>query len=1288
MRFRLRTRKGFTLAEVLIVLAIMALLVTLAVPAVLSYSRSLKLTSLDDAAHTVFMTAQSKLMSMKNAGEDLSKLSSVQVDEHAEEGVAAGKYYAVGADGKEGLNALVPFGSVSPDVAEANYVVEIDPQTGGVYAVWYWEKGKSFNYLAEAYSKDGALPDRNARLKNNVMVGYYGGSQIDRPEIKQTPLPKVTVVNAEELLLEISVPRQGIEFTKPFVATVTLTDEHGRHEIVSNALLQYDADKGADTGTLVLDTLKSYDNETSPVLSFDKKVGRSFQKWLGADGKPAVSPGENFDIEVKVAVQSNDYLPQYVYKSKVNGLFASADGERAEIAYGRHLRNLDPAVSGLTALITKAVQTRKIDFETSTADPVYSWKDTYGTSIAPLPMTNLSSFDGGKFGIAHATISGSGDVGLFESFSGELKDIWLSDTVVLDASENVGALAGSASNVTVSGCRVWLTAQSGGAVGTEPRLQGENVGGLFGTTAGSVSISGSFASTVESGNVVGGLVGYGSASVVNSYAAGYLSGTTVGGLFGRLGTAASTLQNSYAAGIIGAARTAGGLVAEGSPTSDGCYSAVRYSADVVTSSGSTVTVHGTFEEDSSTEYVSQMGMTYSQTEGVPVTAFEMYVTGGYKDGAPDTTQSITSSYQLLPETQNEYGLSKGYPYQMAKADGVTLPHYGDWLEESEAYLVYYEQYADKTYGLYAEHDRFSVNTLKAATGESDLDKRDYVIDDGYALFILSAPDTTGPLSLDVTVGGEAQTLEARHFEHTSFRGLDANCLMYLLKEPTLSIPADWSGYTSGGGLLTQPIDRYYTTLTYQIRYQSETGDGQSYGQSYANPYSEKTYYFNPHFACEVFEKMPQGYGTQNVVYSAKRGAEGEGVLSTETYEGKIVIRSARQLSNVHCYTNNNDKSGLAGIGGVKSAHFCQLLDIDFALYSDSKLLSGGGEGGDRLVAALLYKGSYDGNRNVIRNIFLSRTPVSDVNGNGLFAKVGESDLQGIYIVNPTGFAGGEKDFHYMGGLVGHISGGSVVDCGIYTENKEMADSYITKAPYYRHYAVNSNASNVVVGGLIGYAANCRIEDSFAAVKIFGITSGGLIGHIASGCTVKDCYSAGYTKYSDYYFKETGEKSCDALKGYPAYSEESGTDSINVSGARNTGTAQGYGGGFAGIIEANVRFEGICYTTCSIRGDIAGNTGLFAGSTPTNFADSVKNSGATLFSTGVAISGTAGATTIPYNGHNYTFYSEGKVRSEPYLTSSTAFGSLPHKVETVFPYNNILTAFPYPSNLSAHYGDWA
>ena len=87
---KLRNRKkGFTLAEVLIVIAIIAILGALAVVGVNAYKKNMKVTELDNAARALYISAQNHMTAAKASG----KLQTINMDAEVNPGDAA--HYSV-----------------------------------------------------------------------------------------------------------------------------------------------------------------------------------------------------------------------------------------------------------------------------------------------------------------------------------------------------------------------------------------------------------------------------------------------------------------------------------------------------------------------------------------------------------------------------------------------------------------------------------------------------------------------------------------------------------------------------------------------------------------------------------------------------------------------------------------------------------------------------------------------------------------------------------------------------------------------------------------------------------------------------------------------------------------------------------------------------------------------------------------------------------------------------------------------------------------------------------------
>ena len=195
-----KRRAGFTLAEILVTVAILTILLALAVPNVLAYYRRLKLAELDDSARAIFMAAQNRMTAMINAGE-MEKLT-------PDGTTGIGSSLTVSFLEKGSTGELLPAGSIESDLADGDYIIEYFPESGAVYAVFFTDDKVGMTDYRGSYV---TLQSRGRadRLEKKPLVGYFGDSeerQIDRVEVGQMPVPQVTLTNAEELMLDIVLP--------------------------------------------------------------------------------------------------------------------------------------------------------------------------------------------------------------------------------------------------------------------------------------------------------------------------------------------------------------------------------------------------------------------------------------------------------------------------------------------------------------------------------------------------------------------------------------------------------------------------------------------------------------------------------------------------------------------------------------------------------------------------------------------------------------------------------------------------------------------------------------------------------------------------------------------------------------------------------------------------------------------------------------------------------------------------------------------------------------------------
>lgn len=288
-------KKGFTLVELMVVLAITAILAALVGGGLIAYTRLARFEKNEANARTLFQTAQISLTRMETAGElDAFRRQAMEEGDRGDhfqndvtvtdadgktlvsrtktelnQNVAALYYDRTGAAAGN-HNALVErlLGDYIYDASllNASICVEIDVQSGQVYSVFYDTKSVKLRF-----NQDGAtnIYDRSYdHRRNDTLVGYYSAEdRVNVVQLVQTKLkvknPRLT--NGETLTLSWSGNSSLGDLDTSYTATAYAAGDTGdNRKPLFTITIKRDTAGAADDNKQVITkmpvTIYTYDN--------------------------------------------------------------------------------------------------------------------------------------------------------------------------------------------------------------------------------------------------------------------------------------------------------------------------------------------------------------------------------------------------------------------------------------------------------------------------------------------------------------------------------------------------------------------------------------------------------------------------------------------------------------------------------------------------------------------------------------------------------------------------------------------------------------------------------------------------------------------------------------------------------------------------------------------------------------------------------------------------------------------------------------------------------------------
>lgn len=299
-------KKGFTLVELMVVLAITAILAALVGGGLIAYTRLARFEKNEANARTLFQTAQISLTRMETAGElDAFRRQVMEegdTGDHFQNDVtvtdAGGKplvsrtktelnqnvaalYYDRTGAAAGNHNALVErlLGDYIYDASllNASICVEIDVQSGQVYSVFYDTKSDKLRF-----DKDGAtnIYDRSYdHRRNDSLVGYYSAEdRVNVVQLVQTKLkvknPRLT--NGETLTLSWSGNSSLGDLDTSYTATAYDAKDTGKTKPLFTITIKRDTAGAADDNKQVITEMPvviyQYNDEGQQTGTEEKKL--------------------------------------------------------------------------------------------------------------------------------------------------------------------------------------------------------------------------------------------------------------------------------------------------------------------------------------------------------------------------------------------------------------------------------------------------------------------------------------------------------------------------------------------------------------------------------------------------------------------------------------------------------------------------------------------------------------------------------------------------------------------------------------------------------------------------------------------------------------------------------------------------------------------------------------------------------------------------------------------------------------------------------------------------------
>jgi len=616
--------KGFTMAELLIVVAIMTILGGVAFIAVIQYQKSLTQLERNSIAKEIFVAAQNHLTmaeSQDNLGLDNTNYG--DADPLGEENV----YCITVNDGESIVPAasqkmfdlILPFGAVDQTVrGGGSYIIryQVNDVSSRIQDVYYMPSSGRYREtlgLDAVGTSEGRNADGKKEYGDGGILGYYGGEEaLNIPKGEKLDTPKIEIINADKLLVKVTDPNisqvaPGQKRTKSDATLqLVITGETSEQSLV--VYLREGSDyKSNKNPNEINDRIQEPDDQ---VITFTLDDITEAGKHFSNISTTPFIPGENITVEARAFSTSEFTNIAYSGEKTTNSLFADVrlDGASTDdkpvaiISNIRHLENLDGSISNVDPDVfnMEAHQINDLDWENFASAKIYEAEsgssEIYSTEegcYMPVNPSYRLIYDGKKHSLCNFKINETrtrnekSAAGLFGSLNGsDISNLKLINFDVQSSTDgDAGSLVGTMTDTSVSNVIAFNRERT---EKSNVKSNG-NAGGLIGTIKGGSVKKCAAAVYVSSTDTSGGLIGKatGNCSISYSYSGGHTydgeypsgSGTVYDVSSGNSGTAGGLVGLTNGTSILGCYSTcsveggdnAGGLVGNNSGSVQNCY---------------------------------------------------------------------------------------------------------------------------------------------------------------------------------------------------------------------------------------------------------------------------------------------------------------------------------------------------------------------------------------------------------------------------------------------------------------------------------------------------------------------------------------------------------------------------------------------------------------------------------------------------------------------------------------------------------------------------------------------